>query len=119
MFSQRDMEGMVNSTESRSEVDDIFETIDRLHHRAVTQLQVEYHDKEEYCLAQAPQWISLYVVVNGEVTEGDAREIISDDMDKYLKAEHEKMEQAVRAFEKLRDFLRGRVMESLGITLLR
>jgi len=110
---------MINSTESRSEVDDVLETIDSLHHKAVTQLQVEYHNKEEYCLSQAPQWISQYAIVNGEVEEGDAREIISDDMDKYLKSEHEKMEQTIEKLEKLREFIRMRAMEFFNASQLR
>jgi len=114
-FLQSDMRAMVNSTESRSEADDLFETIDALHHRAVTKLQLEYHDKEESCLAQAPEWIEQYAVVNGIVSKGYACKSISDNIDLYLKAEHSKMEDAIRAFEKLRIFMKQRVIDTLPL----
>lgn len=44
-WTQQDFEHMINTVQSRSELDDIIETIWRIHHKTVAGMQSDYHNE--------------------------------------------------------------------------
>jgi predicted RNA-binding protein len=102
------MEESINSTESRSEIDSVMETLDSLFHKAVTHVQVKYHERLNKVLDEALLDVS-YVCASG-FGQPIAAEQIVDGVDKWEGTQHKKV---LDTIEQLRGLLEYRKAEAL------
>jgi len=72
-WTQLDFEFCINSVPSRSELDDIIETILRIHHKTVAKMQLEYHEDMKKLFASKKELAAGFFknYEAGNMTEAD------------------------------------------------
>ncbi len=94
---------LADTVESKSLVEDMTETVERMYHRDVACVQRETHDAIADCLAKEEEAIERYIEINKCDFE-EAEEWVKVAMDDFIKRKTLEADQVIEALKGLRDY---------------
>lgn len=112
--SNRELWLDTNTVSSRSLEDDMIESLERIHHREVTNLQMDFHERTGDVVGIAEDFQSQVVYAHPYQGFNEWNTMESDPVETWVDIERSKMEETIEALEGLLEYRKNQVREWLA-----
>lgn len=113
--SSRELWMACNTTESRSPIEDIWETQDRVYHREVGQAQKGFWDQLAWAREHVEEWIMQVARLNPQLTLMQAALHVRDKINCWINECHRELWQGIIARQQKLHFDKIKAMLALGL----
>lgn len=111
VFSQRDMEAMPNSVESRSRRDDVFEDVEKIVQRKISVLQQVFHHQKMKLIANHSFYVCASMQQCPEWDNRDAEEYVNESTDMMIESSHEEVGETIETIKKWGEYVKMKYLE--------